>query len=396
MTIKISKLTSAWLEAVDELMKQNSQTLGFLPREALQDFLDNGGGLGAIDDGQLAGYLLYSAYENYFRITHLCVAEKHQGKGIAAQLVNRLRDEADTQKVIKLNCRRDFPANRMWPKLGFVAIDEKPSRSRNNRRLTTWHLILAQNNQLEIFQAESLNETFDIVIDAQVFFDFFEPDNDKTKPSKTLLSDFLIDSVNLLITDELFNEINRQDNSQLRQKSLNRAHNYTRVKPSLHLVEKFGELLKGILPRRTQSQDSDVRQLAKAAASGVGTFVTRDQALLSKSKDIAELTGLEVINPVELILRMHELAEKQTYAADRIAGLGLRWERLKTDDLVSFPFNSFVEQQETKGKFREKLESLVADPNRYECELLRSGQELMAIRVLEECNAKYSVHLWHG
>ena len=383
MNITISKLTSAWLEAVDELMKRNSKTLGFLPGEALQDFLDKGGGLGAIDDsGQLVGYLLYSAYWNYFRITHLCVAEKHQGKGIAAQLVNRLRDEADTQKVIKLNCRRDFPANRMWPKLGFVAIDEKPSRSRNNRRLTTWHLILAQNNQLEIFQAESLNETFDIVIDAQVFFDFFEPDNDKTKPSKTLLSDFLIDSVNLLITDELFNEINRQDNSQLRQKSLNRAHNYTRVKPSLHLVEKFGELLKGILPRRTQSQDSDVRQLAKAAASGVGTFVTRDQALLSKSKDIAELTGLEVINPVELILRMHELAEKQTYAADRIAGLGLRWERLKTDDLVSFPFNSFLEQQETKGKFRERLESLLAEPDRFNCELLKANDKIIGIRVL--------------
>ena len=103
MNITISKLTSAWLEAVDELMKRNSKTLGFLPGEALQDFLDKGGGLGAIDDsGQLVGYLLYSAYWNYFRITHLCVAEKHQGKGIAAQLVNRLRDEADTQKVINL------------------------------------------------------------------------------------------------------------------------------------------------------------------------------------------------------------------------------------------------------------------------------------------------------
>ena len=37
MNITISKLTSAWLEAVDELMKRNSKTLGFLPGEALQD-----------------------------------------------------------------------------------------------------------------------------------------------------------------------------------------------------------------------------------------------------------------------------------------------------------------------------------------------------------------------
>ena len=96
-----------------------------------------------------------------------------------------------------------------------------------------------------------------------------------------------------------------------RQKSLNRAHNYTESKTqSLHLVEKFGELLKGITSlRRTQSQDSDVRQLAKAAASGVGTLLSLATRRVPavKSKDIAELTGLEVINPVELILRMHEL-----------------------------------------------------------------------------------------
>ena len=95
-----------------------------------------------------------------------------------------------------------------------------------------------------------------------------------------------------------------------------------------------------------------------------------------------------MINPVGLIVRMHELAEKQSYTPDRIAGLDLRWERLKSGDLVSFPFNSFLERQETKGRFREKLVSLVADPNRYECELLRSGHEIMAIRVVEECNGK--------
>ena len=87
-------------------------------------------------------------------------------------------------------------------------MGEKPSRAeKKNRLLTTWHLNLAPEDQLEIFQAETLNETLDIVIDAQIFFDFFELDNDKNKQSKALLSDFLVDSLNFWITDELFNEI---------------------------------------------------------------------------------------------------------------------------------------------------------------------------------------------
>ena len=384
MTIQISKLTSARIEAVDELMKKNSQTLGFLPREALQDFLNKEGGLGAMDDGQLAGYLLYSAYENYFRITHLCIEKNYRGKGIAAQLVNCLRDKADTQTLIKLNCRRDFPANKMWPKLGFVAIDEKTSRSRNNRRLTTWHLILAPEDQLDIFRASVSDDTLDVIIDAHIFFDFDEPDSDKTTPSKALLSDFLVDSLSLWITAELFNEIDRKDDLQLRKYSRNKAHTFHRVETDLHRVEAFCVLLKTLLPYSKPREVSDVRQLANAAASNVNTFVTRDRALLQKSKEIGDLTGVEVINPADLIIRMHELTEKQSYSPDRIAGLALRWERLKSGDLKSFPFNSFLEHEETMGRFRERLESLLANPSQYECELLRSGEAIMAVRVLRE------------
>ena len=47
------------------------------------------------------------------------------------------------------------------------------------------------------------------IIDAQIFFDFYEIDSDKSRPSKALLSDFLVDSLNICITDELFNEIDR-------------------------------------------------------------------------------------------------------------------------------------------------------------------------------------------
>ncbi|MDE0313337.1 MAG: hypothetical protein OXM61_00415, partial [Candidatus Poribacteria bacterium] len=139
-------------------------------------------------------------------------------------------------------------------------------------------------------------------------------------PSKALLSDFLVDSLELWITDELLNEINRQDDLEKRQKSQNRAQNFSIVESDPDLVEGFEGPLKELLPDRKPSQSSDIRHLAKAAASSVKTFVTRDNDLLRNSERIFDITGLEVINPAKLIIRLHELSQGQSYAPDRIAG----------------------------------------------------------------------------
>lgn len=383
MKVNISQLTSAALDAVDALMKRYSQTLGFLPRQALESYLESGTVLGVkTDAGELVGYLLYAAYPNYFRITHLCVSEEYRGQGIAKLLVNTLKRSADTQKVIKLHCRRDFPANDLWPKLGFVALGEKRSRSKEEHWLTIWHLRLAPEDQMELFQAATSDDTLDIVIDAQIFFDFEEPDSDKAQPSKALLSDFLVDSLNLWITDELLNEINRQEDREKRENSRSRTDRFPKVECSQHLLEAFERRLRRILPERRASQGSDIRQLARAAASSIKIFVTKDHALLEKAQKIGELTGLEVINPVDLIVQLHELSERHSYAPDYIVGLNLRWARLASTDLISLSLEAFLKPQETRGKFREKLESLVAQVDRYQCELLRSGDEVIAIRVL--------------
>ena len=76
----MTKLTVADSEAVDALMMRNSSTLGFLPMEALRDYLEKGTVLGIkLESGKLIGYLLYAAYADRFRIVHLCVSEDFQG-----------------------------------------------------------------------------------------------------------------------------------------------------------------------------------------------------------------------------------------------------------------------------------------------------------------------------
>ena len=383
MKVTISHLTSPDLNAVDGLMKRHRKMLGFLPREALRDYLEKGGILGAkTEDRQLVGYLLYANYPDRFRIGHLCVSESFRRQGIAKRLVDCLKKTATTKKVIRLRCRRDFSSHNMWPKLGFVALDDKPGRSMEGHPLTLWQFALSPDDQLGLFKVKTSDDTINIIIDAQIFFDFEE--QGKPTPSTSLLSDFLTDSIEFHITDELLNEINRNNDSKQRKIHRERIENFIQVNPDPGLVEIFDTILRKILPSHSPSQESDIRQLAKAASSDVKIFVTRDQALLKKSKAIYDLTKLNVLSPTKLIIQLHELSERSSYNPSYISGLNLAWRRLTSEDIADAAFTSFLNQQpgDRRGVFRERLESFLANPEQYECELLWSGSDAIAIRVL--------------
>ncbi len=326
------------------------------------------------------GYLLYAENPRRFRIAHLCVAEQFGKQGIARRLVDELKQSATTQKAVVLNCRRDFPAHAMWPKLGFVPIGEKPGRSSAGLPLNQWCLPLAKNDQLSLFQARISDEAIDVIIDSQIFFDLEEPDSDITRPSKALVSDFLIDSLNLWVTDEVLIEIDRGKDPTRRGISRQRAE-FWKIEYDPKSIGHFEKDLHQLLPANTVSQRSDIRHLAKAAASDADTFVTRDQALLNKAAEITDLTSLRILHPTELIIRIHELSERQSYISSPVSGITLEWRRLTSRDLSDNLFASFHIQGERKGIFREKLNSFLARPDQYECQLLWSGSSAVALRV---------------
>ena len=392
MDIVISTLTSADADAVDELMKRNSKTLGFLPRQVINDHILNGTVLGARSHtGQLAGYLLYAANPTRFRIAHLCVSDIFRNRGIARRLVDELKKTATTQKGIRLHCRRDYTANQMWPTLGFLPLDEKPSRSAAGHILTLWYLDLAPDDRLGLFRARSSAETVDVVIDSQILFDFHEPDNEKTQPSKSLLSDFLADSIRIFITDEILQEINRNDDAERRALSRRQAGGLLTIEHDLRSAEHFTNVLSTILPHRTPSQKSDIQHLAKTAASAARVFVTRDDKLLREAIRISNLTGLHVVSPIDLIIRHHEFLERQSYVPSRIAGVSLAWRRWTHEDSTNFPFELFLNHRERKGNFRTALMSFLAYPDQFKVDILFSDDDAIAIRVLSE-EATGSLH----
>ena len=284
------------MESVEALRAHNTGTLGFLAEGALSHYLASDGGLGSkTQDGRLVAYLLFARHRNHIRIIHLCVSDEARGAGYAKLLVNRLKSIAKQHEVgvIKLNCRRDYPEHHMWPKLGFVPLSEKPAKA-SGRRLTQWCLAVEGYREPDLFHVAVSDEKVNAVIDAQIFFHLHESDADQAMASKGLQADFLEDLLQLYITDEMFVEIDRARTDTRREVSRGIAHSFPQVSHDPDEAMKFASVLSGILPTATESQKSDIRQLAKTAASDVGIFLTLDQGLLRIADRIEQAVAVRV------------------------------------------------------------------------------------------------------
>lgn len=384
MILEITQLSENDLQSVDGLSRRYRNTIGFFTTETFRDYLKRGGVLGArIDQGCLVGYLLFASYTDRFRIAQLCVMEEFRGRGIARRLLDALKRKATTQKIIKLRCRRDFPANQMWPKLGFISFDERPGRSAQGHLLTLWVNRLSQDDELGLWRAETSDETTDIVIDAQIFYDFDAEETSNSLISKGLLHDSLVDSLNLWITDELFLEIGRKECDATRKRSRERAHGMPQVQHEQDQVEHYKAALRCVLPYRNASEQSDLHHIAKTAASPVKTFATKDEKLLKKAQEIKSLTGVSVIHPSEIIISLHELSEKHSYAPARVSGMNLHWIRMRDENCARIPNQCFQKQGESKGKLIETVRAFLAYPQKFHCDLLFSQSQMAAIRVVE-------------
>ena len=382
--VTITTLTLADIDAVDRLMKQNSDTLGFLPLAVLEYYADAGTILGTITaTGHLAAYLLYAGHRDRFRITHLCVSEQFRGQGLARRLIESLAAKATTQNTLTLHCRNDFPAHRMWPTLGFIPESEKPGRSRQGDPLTFWRRTLTLSDQLKLFRANISEDTVDLVIDAQIFFDFSSQHDELRLPSQALLSDSLVDTINIWYTDELLQEINRNTNSTDKEQARRRAGDFSRLAHDPLLFDRHKDALRAILPYRTDQEKSDVHHLAMTASSDVKLFASRDGRLLKNADYIQRLTGVRVLNPTQLLLEVHKRSAVEPPLPDRIAGLSMEWKPLTSGALSRFPWDNFLHPDEKRTQLKIHVEALAVD-SKNSVEVLWTGDRPLAFRILED------------
>ena len=392
MNLKIETLTVADLPTVDELMKRNSSTLGFLTSEALRQFLDDGHVLGAMDHGgSLGAYLLYASYRDYIRVVHLCVDERLRRRGVAERLFCALKRTATTQYEIRLHCRNDYPAQSLWKALGFVAFGEKPGRSARGTTLTAWRYALREPRQLDLFVTK-VRDAIDVVIDAQVLFHLDTPVTNNTDPAHQLVSDSLAGTIDLCVTDEHFVEVQRKADEAARARSRKRAHSMRRLTFDRADAQRHKDTLASILPTRTESERSDIAHIANTAASDASIFVTQDDGLLRHAAAIGELTGVTVCHPTRLIIDLHKSANPGAYVQSRTSGLDLAWQRLSPDDLPEV-VRQIAVPGEKHGKLREELNRLASHPERYIAQTLRSLERIHALRIMEQRERSLTLEL---
>lgn len=382
---------SPYLSSVKSLWRANSATLGFFPDGAFNEHANKQNILIAIDsDGTFAGYLLFRISRMRGTIVHLCIEPAYRNKGVAKLLVNHLHSQTKKHEGIGLLCRRDFPANELWRHLGFHATSEKQGRSSNGELLTFWWLDHGHPTLFTLSNQLAVQSKIKAVIDANVFYDLQDEPNPENEESKSLLADWLQDSLSLCITDEIFNEIHRHDCANERRRRRSFVEKFTKLHSNHEKVEEVKGCIRKMFPSKlTDSDKSDLQQLAKAISADAQFFVTQDKALLDLEDEVYKEFKLTIIRPCNLIIRLDELIREIEYHPNRLAGSNIQIKLATADQepLIIKVFQNFS-QRESKSDLQHQLHSYLANPRKFEVWLVVASDQLSALIVYDKQTPK--------
>lgn len=315
MKIKIHQIdhNSKYLNDVIALGDANKSTLGLFPKEAYKESASKKWIIGAVDEdtNTLIGYLLFSTSRRKMlvSIVHLCVSTKYRGQGVAELLFKELkRITQDGYLGVRVRCRVDYPANKLWPKLEFVAVGEMNGRGKKETRLTVWKYEYSHQSLFSYASLQNENTKVKVVIDANVFYQLQSPEDPNSEESLPLLEPWL--DIDLCVTPEMLNEINRNKDEHKRDAARKFARSFVEVevKASQSEFQDVQAGLRPLFPETLKTSDkSDLKQLAYAISAKIPFFVTRDEPVLGKANEVFEKFDIQILRPSDLILMQDEL-----------------------------------------------------------------------------------------
>jgi len=371
--LSVEALTANDLADVEALRATSNDTLGFMALSVMEGYLEKGGGVGIRAGVGLRGYALYAVQRRHVRLIHLCVADQFRRSGYAEQLLDAVVRAAKDRRVgtVKLTCRRDYEAaNALWRRHGFVPLAETRAKT-DGARLMIWHLGIDGAAQQDIFSSVTSDDKVKAAIDAQLFFDL---------PASGLQADFLADPLDLYITKEMFNEIDRAEQDQ-RERSRSKALAFPQLNHDADRMTAVVKRLERILPAGRPSEESDIRQLAMTATSDVSIFLTRDEGILNKAAQIKRVASVDVMHPEELIVRLDQFIYGDAYQSVAVSGWSIRWRRIGDDEVAGFRSrDDLLGPHERKRRFKGQLDKALSHPEIWRTEALWSDDRLLALR----------------
>lgn len=276
--------------------------------------------------------------------------------------------------TIEFSCRRDYNLSGMWSSFNFIPKLERKGRSKEGHPLTVWQLEHECPPLIKILVEQKISSKIKVALDANIFFDFINDDRE-SKESKYLLDDWLLEEVELCLTDEIFVEIDRNQDSYSRESARKYVNNFTFL-PSSD-IQIIHSSLGQIFPEPETEQDkSDLRQLARAIASEAKFFITRDGSLLDRESQIYEEFKIQVLRPTDLIIELYKSFNNFEYQPVRLAGTTIEKYRVEQGD-----YNQIIDRflmtnlQEKKRNFKADLHDFLARPDRYDCFLAKENSE---------------------
>jgi predicted nucleic acid-binding protein/GNAT superfamily N-acetyltransferase len=388
MKIEFINQKSNFLPDIINLGKKNSITLGFMPEGGFIEHARKENIIIAYENKNLIGYLMFRAVERYLRITivHLCIKEEFRGHDVSTKLLDALREKyKQTYLGISISCRADYEyATKLWQRYGFVSKRCERSRSVEEKYINKWWYDF---NQPDLFNlAYDTSVKIKTLLDSNIIIKLRDENNgscDKSSVS-TLLSDWLSDEVDYFFSQEIHNEILR-DNDADRVKNTKAFLSYfNEARFDIELSKNISKELRAIISGNSENDESDRKHISSCIASGIPYFVTLDADILSKSEEIESKYDIQIFSPQNFILEIDQLINKELYSPKKLAGVTSHSIKLIESNELDYCIDTFLAKSlsERKSIFRETVNSVLMSKNS-EIKIIKHNDSPIAFFSLE-------------
>lgn len=290
------------LNDVIALGDRNSRTLGFLPYAGFGAAAAEDRIVVAQANGVVLGYCLFDLPRDIVRIVQVCISEQARGAGLAKTLVDAVGARHPGRLGLVLKCRADWPADQMWPKLGFVPQTQVPGRSRERHLLTVWWRSHGHADLFSLLE-ETRATGRAAAIDSNVYSDLHSGLHREGSRGTAVLAPLIAaGDLNLVLLPSLREETYATSNAQERKRFLHAQVHYA-YKDAPSRRETLERLITDI-PDHVLAKDASLRRdaklIAEAHANGIDLFVTRDRNAIRYLFEPAAELDIDVVHPSDV------------------------------------------------------------------------------------------------